>query len=287
MTLRGALARSFVLVLVGSLAVAAASGVWAWYSGEGGGSVDVALAVPSDCPSFSAVDAHGVPFGDSPSAECSGSVLDFGIPAGAPGADGADGATGPAGPAGADSTVPGPTGPAGPVGATGPAGANGVSVTATESSDCRSTGRPGSAFASASGTTYACDGATGPQGPTGAQGPQGPQGAQGPQGPQGATGAQGPAGSNGVSGWVKVDAQVACTGGNTTCTTQANCPAGKKVTGGMGWQNIANPSAANQVLKIFRTSTINSDSGMEVFAYSELAVSGRNLILTIFCATVN
>src|SRR5437879_373208 len=89
--------------------------------------------------------------------------------AGTNGANGKDGGVGPAGPAGKDGGV-GPAGPAGKdggVGPTGPAGrdgtngTNGVSVTST----ALPIGDPncpngGSSFASASGTTYGCNGAT-------------------------------------------------------------------------------------------------------------------------------
>jgi hypothetical protein len=86
--------------------------------------------------------------------------------------------------------VPGPQGP------TGPAGADGVSVTSTQLApgdpNCAS---GGASFLSASGTTYACNGAPGVPGPEGPTGPTGPVGPQGPTGPQGPPG---PAGSGSV-----------------------------------------------------------------------------------------
>jgi hypothetical protein len=94
-------------------------------------------------------------------------------PAGPAGADGAQGPPGPqgnkgdtgsAGPPGSqgDKGDPGPPGPVGPSGAQGSSGADGTSVTstnlATGDANCPS---GGSAFTSASGTTYACNGAPG------------------------------------------------------------------------------------------------------------------------------
>jgi hypothetical protein len=87
---------------------------------------------------------------------------------------GPKGATGPAGPQG----PAGPTGSAGPKGDVGAAGSNGASVTSTESANaieghCTGTGnsgKGGSKFVSASGTTYACNGKEGPQGEPGEEG---------------------------------------------------------------------------------------------------------------------
>ena len=89
-------------------------------------------------------------------------------------------------------------------------------------------------------------GAIGPQGPTGATGPQGPQGPQGdtgatgPQGPQGVMGPVGPQGpqgqpgTNGVSGWQRVSVDWALPAVGQTIGAYAECPIGKKPTGG-GW----------------------------------------------------
>jgi hypothetical protein len=89
-------------------------------------------------------------------------------PRGPKGATGPAGPTGPTGPAGA-------AGPKGDTGAAGSAGAPGVSVTSTESANaieghCTGTGtsgKGGSKFVSASGTTYACNGKDGKDGETG------------------------------------------------------------------------------------------------------------------------
>jgi hypothetical protein len=87
---------------------------------------------------------------------------------------------GPRGPKGAkgDPGSSGPQGPAGPKGDAGAAGSNGapgVSVTATESANAieghctgtGATGKGGSKFVSASGTTYACNGMEGEEGQPG------------------------------------------------------------------------------------------------------------------------
>jgi len=82
-------------------------------------------------------------------------------PQGPAGPEGATGATGPAGPQGAT----GAAGPAGVQGPAGPAGANGQSVTATPLAQGDvSCPYGGSAFVSASGTSYACNGAPGATG---------------------------------------------------------------------------------------------------------------------------
>jgi hypothetical protein len=89
-------------------------------------------------------------------------------PKGPKGAKGDTGAQGPAGPAG-------PAGAKGDAGAAGSNGAPGVSVTSTESANaieghCTGTGtsgKGGSKFVSASGTTYACNGKEGPEGEAG------------------------------------------------------------------------------------------------------------------------
>jgi hypothetical protein len=88
--------------------------------------------------------------------------------------------TGPAGPQG-------PTGPKGDNGAAGSSGANGVSVTSTESAGpldgthCAggAAGLGGSKFVSAGGTTYACNGKVGPEGPEGEPGLEGEPGEEG------------------------------------------------------------------------------------------------------------
>jgi hypothetical protein len=81
------------------------------------------------------------------------------------GPKGATGPTGPAGPVGPN----GPVGPKGDAGAPGSNGAPGTSVTSTESTSgieghctgTAATGKGGSKFVSASGTTYACNGKEG------------------------------------------------------------------------------------------------------------------------------
>jgi hypothetical protein len=204
-----------------------------WFGATGSGTGSVALAVPSGCPSFTQVDAHGLLFTEPPTASCSGDTLDFGIPGGAPGAQGDPG---PAGADGADGAI-GPPGPQGEVGltgatgATGPAGANGQSITSADATDCRGTGRPGSFFNGVSGGTWACDGATGPQGAKGDTGSQGPQGATGPQGAQGPAG---PAGADGVSGYQLVTNSTSCPPdpGFFCGPLEAQCPSGKKPLGG-------------------------------------------------------
>lgn len=64
--------------------------------------------------------------------------------------------------------------------------------------------------------------------PAGATGPQGPAGRQGPAGP---AGPQGPAGTSGVSG-LEVVYLASGSGPGATKEAEAQCPAGKKVTGG-------------------------------------------------------
>jgi hypothetical protein len=78
------------------------------------------------------------------------------------------------------------------------------------------------------GIAVAFAGCSGPQGPQGAQGPKGDQGAPGPQG---ATGPTGPAGPAGVSGY-EIITNLGTLPPNGTVTVIANCPAGKRVTGG-------------------------------------------------------
>ncbi len=75
------------------------------------------------------------------------------------------------------------------------------------------------------GTLAGPQGPQGPQGPVGPQGPAGQKGAEGPQGPQGP---QGPSGVSGIE-YVVVGESVAA---GTTEFWGAQCPAGKKVTGG-------------------------------------------------------
>jgi hypothetical protein len=98
-------------------------------------------------------------------------------PAGPQGPKGATGATGPAGPQGpAGQTGPtGPQGPAGPQGATGaqgPAGAPGTGATVTSlppgNTNCANGGA--SVTDGSGNTAYACNGAMGPQGPSGVVG---------------------------------------------------------------------------------------------------------------------
>ena len=134
---------------------------------------------------------------------------------GAVGPQGPEGATGPQGPAG----DPGEVGPAGPAGPQGPAGVQGPAG---------ATGEPGPVGpAGPAGAT----GAQGPKGDTGAAGPQGPAGPMGPQGPQGP---QGLPGTNGVSGWQQVSVDWVMPAVGQVFAPYAECPAGKKATGG-GW----------------------------------------------------
>lgn len=232
MTMKRMIFRAWLLVAVGSLAVAMASGVYAWYAGEGTGSVGVALAVPSEDCTFDTLDADAsattlTPGNPATAAVAYGSCLldfAFGIPAGAPGAagaDGADGAQGPPGPPGADGE-PGPQGIQGEVGPTGPQGDTGP------------------------------QGPQGEQGPQGTQGPQGDTGATGPQGPPGPQGPTGPAGTNGtngVSGWEhRSGAAVNCpTGTNNVCTATVACSsASKRIISG-GWYISTNGASVRQI----------------------------------------
>jgi hypothetical protein len=248
--------------MAGSVVAVLASGAWSWYAGEGFGSASVALAVPSECSAFEAVDAHPLPYPTPPTATCSGGVLHFGITGGAPGAagaDGDDGVDGEPGPAGNDGLpgAPGEPGPPGANGAAGPQGAQGIpgqSITSAPAADCNGTGRPGSFFNGVSGGTWACDGATGATGAQGATGPQGATGDTGPVGPQGPAGA---AGAAGVSGYVRVSSSLTCGSSSSVCgPLTTSCPAGKSVLGGgvnypatqpgSRFVYASYPSAANQ-----------------------------------------
>ena len=130
-------------------------------------------------------------------------------PAGPVGPMGPQGEIGPQGPQG----EPGPQGPMGPEGLQGPPGPQGEIGPAGEPVVALSlpVGDPdcpngGSRFAVGGVTTFACNGAVGPQGEPGPQGPVGPQGLEGPQGvqgpigPQGEPGSQGPVGPQGPAG---------------------------------------------------------------------------------------
>jgi hypothetical protein len=129
--------------------------------------------------------------------------------------------TGPQGPVG----PAGPVGPMGPTGASGPAGPQGAAGPAGPAGPQGPKGDPG-----ATGVT----GATGPPGATGATGATGAQGPQGLAGPAGPPGPEGPAGANGVSGWELVSLNWEMPVAGVTVGAYAQCPAGKRATGG-GW----------------------------------------------------
>jgi hypothetical protein len=96
--------------------------------------------------------------------------------------------------------APGAPGLPGAAGPQGPAGISVAAVTLNVGDAICPTG--GTRFTSASGDSYACNGAVGAQGEIGPQGPQGltgPQGPIGPKGDKGDTGEQGIAGINGTS----------------------------------------------------------------------------------------
>lgn len=134
-------------------------------------------------------------------------------PMGATGATGPQGLVGATGPAGATGAQ-GPQGLAGPIGATGatgpqgPAGQSVVGATVAPGNPFCPNG--GSRFTSATGDTYACNGAvgatgaTGPQGPTGSTGAPGAVGATGPTGPQGPPG---PSDATSLQGYSLADLQ--------------------------------------------------------------------------------
>jgi hypothetical protein len=95
----------------------------------------------------------------------------------------------------------GAVGPTGPAGAQGPSGTDGQGVfalTLTPGSVACPSG--GSEFLSATGYSWACNGADGAEGPRGAMGPPGPAGPAGPTGATGDAGATGPAGAQGPAG---------------------------------------------------------------------------------------
>ena len=88
-------------------------------------------------------------------------------PRGPAGAKGATGPAGPSGPAGPGGAV-GPAGPVGTAGGPGTPGSNGQSVSSTVLAKGNATCKEGGAeFTSASGTSTACNGATGAKGETG------------------------------------------------------------------------------------------------------------------------
>jgi hypothetical protein len=87
-------------------------------------------------------------------------------PKGDPGEQGGQGPAGPAGRDGADGPE-GPAGPPGKDGATGKDGTDGVSVTSATEPAGANCASGGSAFTSASGTTYACNGTKGDKGDPG------------------------------------------------------------------------------------------------------------------------
>jgi hypothetical protein len=105
-------------------------------------------------------------------------------PQGLQGPKGDTGAQGPQGAKG-DTGVPGAQGPQGPVG---------TSVTSASEPPGSNCAYGGASFASASPTTYACNGAPGAQGTQGATGDTGPPGPTGPSGPVDAWVARGNAG---------------------------------------------------------------------------------------------
>ena len=138
----------------------------------------------------------------------------------------------------------GPIGPMGPQGAVGPIGPQGP------------------------------QGAVGPQGPTGPQGEPGVAGAVGPQGP---AGPEGPAGTNGVSGWqrISVDWQLPAIG--QTIGAYAECPVGKKPTGG-GWFGPSSDQVA--------ISRAEPDNGAYNVILTNLSAPLPNYIrVTVICVT--
>ena len=182
-------------------------------------------------------------------------------PAGPAGADGAQGPTGPAGPqgepgaagaAGATGEVGpvGPMGPPGPTGPMGPKGDAGATGMVGPKGDIGATGPAGAPGADGAKGEPGPTGPNGPPGPVGPAGPTGPMGLDGkpgptgPQGPQGVPGPQGPAGpAGGISG-LEIINRVVGPAPVTAQAVDAQCPFGKRATGG-GFEtrglNTANP----------------------------------------------
>jgi hypothetical protein len=161
---------------------------------------------------------------------------------GPPGPQGLKGDTGAQGPQGdtgsqGDTGPQGPQGPKGDTGAQGSAGKDGVSATSANEPAGANCAYGGASFASASPTTYACNGAPGQQGPKGDTGAQGPKGDTGPQGP---------AGTSSTSVYQNTATTTAGPGGDAVASV--SCPAGSAATGG-GYFSNSNPavSAANVV----------------------------------------
>ena len=152
-----------------------------------------------------------------------------------------------------DWNIVGPVGPMGPAGPQGPVGPIGP------------------------------QGAAGPQGPTGATGPQGPQGepgpqgAQGTQGPEGPEGPEGPAGTNGVSGWQRISVDWPLPAIGDTIGAYAECPVGKKPTGG-GWFGPSSDQVA--------ISRAEPDNGAYNVILKNLSSPLPNYIrITVICVT--
>ncbi len=146
--------------------------------------------------------------------------------------------------------APGSQGSQGIQGLQGPAGANGVSVTGAIEPPGLNCPAGGMKYTSATGTSYVCDGAIGPQGAMGLTGPQGPAGAMGAtglQGPMGLTGPQGPAGANGATG---PQGPAGANGVSVTGSIEPaglNCPAGgMKYTSATGTSYVCNGAIGPQ-----------------------------------------
>lgn len=181
-------------------------------------------------------------------------------PKGDTGATGAVGSTGPAGAAGTDG-APGAPGTPGTNGANGTNGTNGTDGTSVSSTPLAvndaNCSNGGSAFTSANGTTYACNGAPGPAGPPGS-------------------------GSLVSYYFQSVPTRLPYTGGELPA--YAKCNAGDFATGG-GYQFSPDGNLAISVIASIPSQTsVNGpvDSWQVVFNVGPLPPSGPGLLVTVF-----
>ena len=112
-------------------------------------------------------------------------------------------------------------------------------------------------------------------------GPAGPQGAQGPPGPAGAAGPQGAAG---VSGWERTFVIGGPFDSSSPKTTDASCPAGKKLLGGGGRLHHLQP--APPPIAIQESYAVDDDTWRVVGAEISPTAVNWEPVVTIICAKV-